>query len=105
MRILLDECLPRKLKSLLAEHECATAPEMGWAGKTNGELLALAEAHFDVFVTADRNPSFQQNLTARSVAVVVLVAPTNRLESLGPLVPAVLDLLPSLRAGQVIRIE
>ena len=53
MRLLLDESLPRKLKARLAPHEVRTVPEMGWAGKTNGVLLRLAEQEFDVFLTAD----------------------------------------------------
>ena len=55
MRVLLDECLPRKLKSDLAGHEARTVPEMGWASKENGDLLELAAGHFDVFLTVDRN--------------------------------------------------
>ena len=53
MRILLDECLPRRFRASLSagEHECITVPEAGFAGKTNGELLRLAEASFDLFVT------------------------------------------------------
>jgi hypothetical protein len=43
MKVLLDECLPRKFKNHLTEHECSTVPEAGWAGKKNGELLSLAE--------------------------------------------------------------
>ena len=58
MRILLDECLPKRLKRDLVGHHARTVPEMGWASKTNGELLALAEAGFDVFLTVDRNLSF-----------------------------------------------
>ena len=57
MRVLLDECLPGRLKRELVGHDVKTAPEMGWASKSNGELLALAVSHFDVFVTADRNLS------------------------------------------------
>ena len=60
MRVLLDECLPRRLKRELVGHDTRTAPEMGWASKSNGELLALAVDHFDVFLTADRNLSHQQ---------------------------------------------
>ena len=56
MRILLDECLPKRLKRDLVGHHARTVPEMGWASKTNGELLALAEAGFDVFLTVDRDP-------------------------------------------------
>jgi predicted nuclease of predicted toxin-antitoxin system len=56
MKLLLDECAPRRFSSNLSskEHECLTVPEAGFAGKTNGELLALAEAGFDVFVTLDK---------------------------------------------------
>ena len=55
MRILLDECLPKKLKKDFSNHEVKTVPEMGWAGKKNGELLPLLENHFDIFITADQN--------------------------------------------------
>ena len=68
MRVLLDECLPRRLKRELVGHDVRTAPEMGWASKTNGELLALASAEFDVFLTSDRNLSRQQNLSAFDIA-------------------------------------
>jgi predicted nuclease of predicted toxin-antitoxin system len=78
VRILLDECLPKRLKRDLVGHEAQTVPEMGWASKTNGELLALAESGFDVFLTVDRNLSFQQEITRFNVAVVVLVAKGNR---------------------------
>lgn len=57
MRLLLDECIPRKLKAYLLGHECLTTPEAGWAGKKNGELLALAEGSFDVFLTLDKGLS------------------------------------------------
>ena len=55
MRVLRDECLPRRLKRELVDHDARTVPEMGWASKRNGELLALAAAEFDVFLTVDRN--------------------------------------------------
>jgi predicted nuclease of predicted toxin-antitoxin system len=57
MRVLLDECVPRKLKKSLQDHECQTVPEAGLAGKTNGELLAAAERlGFDVLITLDIIP-------------------------------------------------
>jgi hypothetical protein len=65
----------------------------GWNGKENGELLRLAADSFDVLVTADRNLEHQQNLITLPISVVVLVAPTNRIESPAPLVPKLLDLL------------
>ncbi len=74
MRVLIDECTPRALKKLLMDHghECRTVQEAGWAGKQNGDLLSLAEAVFDVFVTVDTNLRYQQNLTGRKLALVVL---------------------------------
>ncbi len=87
MRILLDECLPKRLKGDLAGHDARTVPEMGWASKRNGELLALAEGQFDVFLTADRNLSFQNEVNRFTVAVIVLRAKGNRLADLRPLVP------------------
>ncbi|MBW4493355.1 MAG: DUF5615 family PIN-like protein [Oscillatoria princeps RMCB-10] len=104
MKVLLDECLPRKLKRELVGHTAITVPEQGWAGKKNGELLQLAESKFDVFLTADRNLSAQQNLIDVRMAVVVLVAPNNRLETLKPLMPQVLVALETIQAGVVVRI-
>lgn len=82
MRVLLDECLPRKLKQELSGHDVFSVPEMGWAGKKNGELLSLAMGRFDVFVTADQNLPYQQNLVGHGIAVVVLKAKDNRLATL-----------------------
>ena len=73
MRVLLDECLPRRLKREIVGHDARTVPEMPWASKRNGELLALAAAEFDMFLTADRNRSYQQDVSAFDIAVVVLV--------------------------------
>ncbi len=62
MRILLDECVHPRLRDAFPAHEVATVNEKGWTGKTNGELLALAEVEFEVFLTLDRNLEFQQNI-------------------------------------------
>jgi hypothetical protein len=70
---------------------------MGWASKRNGELLALAVSRFDVFVTADRNLSYQQDVSAFDIAVVVLAARSNRLDDLRPLVPRLLEILPTAK--------
>ena len=83
MRILLDECVPRPLKRELTDYEVQTVVEMGWSGKKNGELLQLmVQESFTVFLTADQNLRYQQNLQQAGVAVVVLVAPSNRLSNL-----------------------
>lgn len=100
MRVLLDECVDRRFANELAGHDVKTVPQMGWATTRNGELLALAEQQFDVFVTVDRNLSFQQNLPDFRIAVVVLRAPSNRLDDLKPLAPKVLSALPTLIKGQ-----
>jgi predicted nuclease of predicted toxin-antitoxin system len=85
MRILLDESLPRRLRNSFPGHEVATVAEAGWSGLTNGELLLLAASRFDLFVTADQNLQYQQNLSSLPVSVAVLAARSNRLEALLPL--------------------
>ena len=104
MRILLDESLPRDLRGELTGHVVTTVREAGWSGLTNGELLTRACEAFDVLLTADQNLQHQQNLSALPLAVVVLVASTNKLEDLRPLVPELLKRLGSLAAGTLIRI-
>lgn len=71
MRVLLDECGPRKFKRELAEHQVLTVTEHGWSGIKNGKLLTLAEAEFDVFLTVDQNLKYQQNLTASRIAIIL----------------------------------
>jgi len=63
MRILIDECLDWRLGRALTGHDCVSVQKMGWGGINNGRLLALAQEEFDVFLTADRNLSFQQKTT------------------------------------------
>ena len=101
MRILLDEPVPRRLGPLLAGHEVTTVPKSGWAGIKNGKLLALAATEFDVFITTDRNIEFQQNLATLPIAILVLVAASNRLEDIEPLVPKVLGALTGLRPNSL----
>jgi predicted nuclease of predicted toxin-antitoxin system len=101
MRILIDECLPRKLKLDLATHFVQTVPEAGWAAKQNGELLKLAEQEFDVLLTNDQNIEHQQNLKQYNLAFVVLVAATNDINDLRPLMPAINDVLNSIAPGEI----
>jgi len=77
---------------------------MGWASKRNGELLGLAAARFDIFVTVDRNPTKQHDIAQCNPAVVVLVAPSNRLADLKPLVPRLAAVLVSVRPGQAVEV-
>ena len=102
MRVLLDECLPRRLKRDLVGHDARTTPEMGWASKRNGDLLRLAEWDFDVFLTVDRKLQHQQNLSTFNIAVVVLVAPSNTLADLQPLMTTVLENLARAKRGEAL---
>ena len=104
-RVLLDECLPKKLKQEFSNCTVSTVPEKGWSGKKNGELMKVAEGQFEVFVTADQNLRYQQNLAYASIGVVVLVERNNRIETLAPLMPQVNQVLSTISAGQVIEIE
>jgi hypothetical protein len=105
VRVLLDECLPRRLKRELVGHDARTAPEMGWASKRNGELLALAVGQFDAFLTADRNLSYQQDVSSFDIAIVVLVARSNRFEDLRTLAPRILEILPLAKRRAVTAVE
>ena len=93
MRILLDESLPRDLVQLISAHNVSTVKDEGWSGIKNGKLLASAATRFDVFLTADRNLEFQQNLATLPIAVVVLVARRARIQNIAPLLPELLKLL------------
>ena len=101
MKVLVDECVDWRLSRDIVGHEVKTARQMGWSTIENGELLALAAKDFDVFVTVDRNLSFQQNLPAFTIAVIVLRAASNRLADLQPLVPELLALIPTAKRGAV----
>jgi hypothetical protein len=94
--------LPKKLKRLLPGHEVWTTAEKGWAGKRNGELLALAQAEFDALLTVDRSLRFQQRVANFAIGVLVVAAPSNTLEELEPLMSAVLQALHGLKNGQVL---
>ena len=105
MRLLLDECIDRRLARELIGYEVKTVPQRGWAGIKNGQLLALAEVEFDVFITVDRNLSFQQNLPQFGIAVIVLHALSNRLADLKPLAPRILEVLDTATKGTATVVE
>ena len=104
MRILLDESLPRKLTLELPRHNVQTVPRRGWAGLKNGALLREASQEFQVLLTGDQNLEFQQDLTTLPIAVIVMVAVNNRIESLRPLIPDVLEALKTIQPGQLVRV-
>lgn len=105
MRILLDECAPRPLKRQLAEYDIKTVVEMGWSGKKNGELLQLMiQEGFTILLTTDQNLCYQQNLQQGGVAVVVLVAQSNKLADLLPLLPNARKVLNTIVPGEVVEV-
>jgi hypothetical protein len=104
VRVLLDEQLPLDLVAALKGHSVDTVAGRGWTGITNGELLQRMVGEYDALVTMDRGIEFQQNLTTVAVGVLLVRAPSNRMVHLQPLVPAILDALPTLERGQVHRI-
>jgi len=100
VKILLDESVPRLLKLRLPQLNISTVQEMGWTGVQNGELLAEAEEHFDVLITADRNLRYQQNLSGRKLAILVL--PSNQVPLVTRLVPVVETLLITIQPGAIV---
>ena len=105
MRLLLDESLPKRLRTSLPGHTVKTVVEMGWGGVKNGALLALAATQFDAFLTADKNLPYQQNLAALPVSVVVLAAHSNEYPALLPLLPNLERALADLKPRVCITVE
>jgi hypothetical protein len=101
MRVLLDECVLRPLRSELIDHEARTVADMGWSGNKNGQLLQQAASAFDCFLTVDRNLQFQQRLDSLPLAVLVIRALDNRLETLRPLIPEILQALGSIKPREL----
>ena len=104
MRVLLDECVDRRLGREIAGHTVASVTDVGWVGVTNGELLRRAAADFDVLITVDRNLPFQQHLPNFAIAVVLLEAASNRLSDLRQLLPKLLRVLNTAPPGSVTRV-
>jgi predicted nuclease of predicted toxin-antitoxin system len=105
MQVLLDECLPRRLKRELPGHMVKTVPEMGWAGTKNGALLRLIQTSpIDVLITVDGNMEHQQNLRSIRFAIIVLRAADIKFETLCPLMPAVQKNLQTIKPTEIIHI-
>jgi hypothetical protein len=101
VRVLLDECVDRRLVRDIVGHELSTVVGLGWAGVRNGDLLVRAAGQFDAFVTVDRNLVFQQRIDDLPFAVLVIRARSNRLIDLRPLVPRLIEALSTVRPGEV----
>ena len=75
MNVLFDQGTPAPLRKYLTSHQVSTAYELGWQTLTNGDLLKQAElSGFEVLVTTDQNLKYQQNLSSRVIAIVVLTS-------------------------------
>ena len=100
-RILLDECLDWRISKHLRPHHITTVAKAGWSGIKNGQLLRRAESGFDIFLTVDRNLSFQQHIAEFDVAVVVLHVHSNRLQDLVEMAPKLLKAIAVASPGRV----
>ena len=105
MRIIIDECLPKRLTRELPEHDSITVAMAGLAGMQNGELLRRISGKFDAFITIDGNLRHQQNTGQLCFGVIVLGAISNKIEDIRPLIPKILKSLQTLKSGQVVRIS
>ena len=105
MRLLLDECIPKRLKRELPEHDVRTVPEAGWSGLKNGALLRAADGVFDVHLTVDQGLPYQQNVRGLHIAFVVVVAASSDIDDLRPMLPRVRDTLAQVRPGEIVLVE
>lgn len=104
MSVLLDECVPRTLRSELQGYDVTTVAEAGWAGVKNGDLLRQAADRFDVLLTVDRNLEYQQNFSDLTMAVVIIHAASNDIAVLRPLMPAALAAIRKAKRGLVMHV-
>ena len=102
MLILIDESLPRRLRHSLPGHDVFTVQQRGWSGMKNGLLIRTAERHgFDVFITADRHITYQQNLSSSGLKIVVIAARSNRFADVEPLAGSILSAVNEMQAGEI----
>jgi hypothetical protein len=100
--VILDENIPRKQGSRLSGHWVTTVTERGWGGVKNGRLMAMIDGNYDVFVTADKNLRYQQNLDGRKISIIEV--PFNDSEKLLPLAPEILLAIEQSLPGSYIEI-
>ena len=105
VKIILDHCLPRRLANAFANHFVRTSADLGWEKLLNGILLARAATEFDVFLTIDKNLKHEQNLATLPIAVVVIMASSNRLNDVLPFVPAVQSQLAILKPNSFVEVN
>ena len=101
MRILLDECVPARLRLAFPGHSVQTVSQAGWRGGEDAPLLAFAENRFDVFVTVDRALGSQSSSMARRLGIVIVRVPSNRIEAFEPLFAEILEAAERAKAGRI----
>lgn len=104
MRVLLDEQIPRDLAVALVGHATRTVGQLGWQGLENGALLTRAAGQFDALITMDKKIPADYDLTQYRLGLILIRAPSNRIESLRPLAPEILEALAKLRPGESRRV-
>ena len=104
MKLLLDECTPKRLRLDFPGHEVQTVEQAGLKELKNGELILQPSSRFQVLITVDQNLPFQQNTTASTIAILILVGRSNRYSELKMLAPKALDVLRTIKAGEIVRI-
>ena len=105
MKLLLDECVTQFVKRDLPGHEVHTVEEAGFKGLENGDLLRVATGTYDALITVDQNLSYQQNVAGLDLAILVLAAKRNSYARLKPLLPRALNVLKTIKPGEMIRID
>jgi hypothetical protein len=105
MTIILDECLPKRLKILFAAHKCWTVPQIGLGGAPDGKLLdALDRKKIDVFITIDGNIEYQQKFSGRTFGTIVIRSVSNRFDDLLLLKETVVTAAESVKPGEILHI-
>ncbi len=103
MKVLLDECVPWPMHKLLVGHDCSNAQRQGWNAVKNGDLLQLAELHFDLFITSDQGIRYHQNLADRRIAIIEIS--TNDLGRIQANAMAIKNAVESIRAGEFLSLR
>jgi predicted nuclease of predicted toxin-antitoxin system len=106
MKLLLDECTPKRLKNDFVGHNVFTVDDAGFKGLKNGDLLrAATNAGFEVLITVDQNIQHQQNIALSTICVLILIAKSNRYDHLQPLITKALELLTTIKSREIIIVE
>ena len=102
MRILLDEGVPDIIQERLTQFSITTVQELQWRGIKNGTLLDLMAGRFEIIITTDKNLPFQQNLSRRGLAAIIL--PSNRIRIVTGLMPKIASALITITPGQFVEL-